>query len=386
MAHSAHKTKDEVRELFDPEDELEAKLDELASLIRASTSFSVFTGAGISTSAGISDFRGPNGVWTLRAQGKAPARGVSTSKAIPTPTHMALVALEREGILKTVISQNCDGLHRKSGISPGRIAELHGNTNLESCAKCGRQYMRDFRTRRASNSVHQHETGRRCDDDKCNGKLRDSIINFGENLPEGPLDLGEVTASTSDLMLVLGSSLRVTPAANMPELVGTRPDARLVIVNLQTTPLDGIAESVIRARCDRVMRGIMDRLEIRIPPFTLRRHVVVSDAPSAKTPGSRRLAVRGVDVNGNPFSFLTGAAINGGAVKTDGPLRAVVPAGKQARLRLLFMGHYNETPLDLAVVVAAADAPRTRMHHVIVWDPAASTWSCEDAFHVPNEP
>ena len=121
-----------------------------------------FTGAGISTSAGIPDFRsgfdtvletGP-GAWEKAANlSKVPNNKVivkqSIQKAIPTDTHMSLVSLMEQGLLKLLISQNFDGLHRKSGIPPENIAELHGNTNLEICTKCQREFLRDFRVRNA---------------------------------------------------------------------------------------------------------------------------------------------------------------------------------------------------------------------------------------------
>lgn len=96
---------------------------------------------------------------------------------------MAMVELINKGILKHIISQNCDGLHRRSGIPADKISEVHGNTNLEKCKKCGKDYMRDFRTRN-SQKVHEHQTGRKCDNASCGGNLYDTIINFGENLNE----------------------------------------------------------------------------------------------------------------------------------------------------------------------------------------------------------
>lgn len=158
MAFSAHKDPEQVREFFDDAAALSEKAGLLADWIRQSNHFVAFTGAGISTSAGISDFRGPQGVWTLRAQGKNPTRGVSTAKALPTKSHMALVELERRDVLKFLISQNCDGLHRRSGFSADKLAELHGNSNLDNCRTCGRTYLRDFRCRMAD-SVHEHRTG-----------------------------------------------------------------------------------------------------------------------------------------------------------------------------------------------------------------------------------
>jgi NAD-dependent SIR2 family protein deacetylase len=138
-----------------------------------------FTGAGISTSAGIPDFRsgfdtvldtGP-GAWEKAANKAKVAKDKkivtkSIQKAFPTDTHMAFVALMEAGLLKFLISQNVDGLHRKSGIDPDNIAELHGNTNVELCSRCHRQFLRDGRVRNAQ-TVHDHKTGRKCDDPLC---------------------------------------------------------------------------------------------------------------------------------------------------------------------------------------------------------------------------
>ena len=148
MASSAHSTEEEKKEYFDPEDVLEQKITRLAEIIKKSKHFIAFTGAGISTSAGVPDFRsgvntvletGP-GAWekaALKINAK-PRRTVPMLQAIPTPTHMSLVQLERSGLLKFLISQNVDGLHRRSAFPPEKLAELHGNTNLEVCKKCGK--------------------------------------------------------------------------------------------------------------------------------------------------------------------------------------------------------------------------------------------------------
>jgi NAD-dependent SIR2 family protein deacetylase len=130
---------------------------------------------------------------------------------------MALVELIRRGNLKHIISQNTDGLHRKSGVDAENISEVHGNTNLEICKKCGQNYMRDFRVRTAQ-KVHEHKTGRKCDNSNCNGDLYDTIINFGENLKEEVLDMAYAHGQEADLMLALGSSLRVNPAAHMASI------------------------------------------------------------------------------------------------------------------------------------------------------------------------
>ena len=143
---------------------------------------------------------------------------------------MALVELMEQNHLKYIVSQNVDGLHRKSGIPAHNIAELHGNTNLEICEDCGREYMRDNRVR-AAQTVHAHRTGRKCESVGCPGHLKDTIINFGENLEPAILELGMQNCSHADLCISMGSSLRVTPAADMP-LACAENGGRHVIINL----------------------------------------------------------------------------------------------------------------------------------------------------------
>ena len=126
---------------------------------------------------------------------------------------MSMVELMHQGRLKHIISQNCDGLHRKSGIPADKITEVHGNRNKEECKKCGQEYMRDFHTRNQKGSK-DHKTGRFCDNPKCKGELTDTIINFGENLREDILDTGYAHGVESDLMVCVGSSMRVNPCLN----------------------------------------------------------------------------------------------------------------------------------------------------------------------------
>jgi NAD-dependent SIR2 family protein deacetylase len=138
---------------------------------------------------------------------------------------MAFVKLYELGILKFLISQNVDGLHRRSGIPSEKLAELHGNVNLERCKKCGKEYLRDYEIGCTLN----HVTGRLCTIPGCNGVLLDSIINFGENLPKREVREGFDNSLKADLCLALGSSLRVTPAADMPAQT-VEKGGKLVIV------------------------------------------------------------------------------------------------------------------------------------------------------------
>lgn len=277
MAHSAHITAEEVKEIYDSPEELDKKVDALCKLVQKSNKFVIFTGAGISTSAGIPDFRGPEGKWTRLAQGKQPRVGKSSLSAIPTKTHMSIIKLQEENICTYLISQNCDGLHRRSGIKPNKISELHGNGNIEHCETCGEEYLRDYHCTRLKKG-RDHYTGRHCvakstkDPTKlCNGRLLNSTIDFGQNLPERPLELAYENSQSADIHLVLGSSLRVSPACDMPKIT-KKKGGKLVIVNLQKTPLDKYADIRIYGKCDDVMGRLMEKLNLSVPEFQLNRY------------------------------------------------------------------------------------------------------------------
>jgi mono-ADP-ribosyltransferase sirtuin 6 len=172
-----------------------------------------FTGAGISTSSGIPDFRGPQGVWTLQRQGKPlPRAKVSFAVAKPSLTHQALVALIRAGKLKYIVSQNVDCLHLRSGVPRDQLAELHGNCFSERCPKCQTEYIRDFEVE----TVGFKATGRKCTVDGCTGRLKDHVLDWEDALPEDELRASEEHTRQADLAICIGTSLQITPACNIP--------------------------------------------------------------------------------------------------------------------------------------------------------------------------
>ena len=171
---------------------------------------------------------------------------------------MAMVELANRDVLKHVISQNIDGLHRKSGIHPDKMSELYGNTNLEVCLKCKREHMRDYRVRTAQ-KCHDHKTGRKCDTPGCGGDLKDTIINFGENLDSKIIQRAFTVSQQSDLMVCMGSSIRVSPASDLP-MQTLLNGGQYVIINLQKTPVDELAALVIHERVDKVMALLMEKL------------------------------------------------------------------------------------------------------------------------------
>lgn len=290
-------------EIYDTPEQIQCKVKRLAKYVRSSKHMIAFTGAGVSTSAGIPDFRSGvdtslktgAGAWVLRdstpevRQANASKRvATTTTKAVPTPTHMSLVKLhdEGKGPLKALVSQNTDGLHRRSGMPPSALAELHGNSNLERCVECGWEVMRDYKTRnrKTAPKALQHRTGRKCA--VCGGDLHDTIINFGESLPDRDLDMAFDHAERADLCLALGSSLSVAPAYHVPESVGAKQGGKLVIVNLMRTPLHERADLVIHAQCDTVMEMLMQELALDIPTFKLRRRFQIGAALEPSAPAT----------------------------------------------------------------------------------------------------
>ncbi|KAG6689983.1 hypothetical protein I3842_11G200900 [Carya illinoinensis] len=252
-----------MAEYFDSARILQEKIERLAMTIQKSKHLVVFTGAGISTSCGIPDFRGPKGIWTLQREGQAlPEASLPFHRAMPSLTHMALVELEKAGILKFLISQNVDGLHLRSGIPREKLAELHGNSFMEACPSCGAEYLRDFEVE----TIGLKETSRRCFDVKCGAKLKDTVLDWEDALPSKEMDAAENHCRMADVVLCLGTSLQITPACNLP-LKSLRGGGKIVIVNLQKTPKDKKASLVIHGRVDKVIAGVMDRLNLQIPPF-----------------------------------------------------------------------------------------------------------------------
>ena len=220
---------------------------------------------------------------------------------------MALVELMNKGLLKHVISQNIDGLHRKSGIPFDKISELHGNTNLEVCKKCKKGYMRDFRVRTAQ-KCKKHKTGRKCDDKSCEGDLYDTIINFGENLDEKILEDGFNHGATADVMLCLGSSLRVNPACEMVGDTATY-GGKVVIVNLQKTPYDHTAAMVVHSKIEEFMELLMQELNMEIPKCTLKRWFKAQIEETKY--GKETLKVSGITEDGTPYDIFKQIKIEG---------------------------------------------------------------------------
>jgi NAD-dependent SIR2 family protein deacetylase len=224
--------------------DLEQRIETLARWMFEAKNLVVFTGAGISTESGLPDFRGPDGLWTRKAKG-LPTKARPFDSVEPNAGHMAIVELQELGKLAFLISQNVDNLHLRSGIRPDLLAELHGNVTKLRCSRC------EFELDRSSDwSICPF----------CGGKLVSSVVNFGQSLPRKALEASFQHSKKCDLFVVAGSSLVVTPAADMPR-VALEAGSRLVIINQGETPFDGLAHLRFWERTGEVLPPAVDRLK-----------------------------------------------------------------------------------------------------------------------------
>nr|CAD7572123.1 unnamed protein product [Timema californicum] len=256
-----------LEEKFDTTEEVSRKVSQLAKWFSVSNHIVVHTGAGISTSAGIPDFRGPNGVWTLEKKGLKPDSNISFDDAIPTKTHMALLKLIEVGKVKYIVSQNIDGLHLRSGVSRTKMAELHGNMFTEKCSKCNRQFVRQT----ATTSVGQKCLDKWCPSLRqngrpCRGRVHDTILDWEDNLPEKDLGMADFHSCIADLSICLGTTLQIVPSGKLP-LYTKKQGGRVVICNLQPTKFDRKADLVIHTYVDEMMTELMQLLDLSLPEY-----------------------------------------------------------------------------------------------------------------------
>jgi NAD-dependent deacetylase len=227
--------------------------------LRAASRVCVLSGAGISTESGIPDFRGPQGVWTrdpaaqalftldnyladpaVRAQAWRNRLDHPAWDARPNAGHRALVDLERSGRLHAIITQNIDGLHQRAGNDPARVIEIHGTLFEVECLTCRRlTSMRENLDRVAAGEPDPPCLA-------CGGIQKAATISFGQSLKVDVLRAAQRAAQQCDVLLAVGTTLQVHPAAGLAD-VAVASGARLVIVNHDPTPYDGLASAVLRA-------------------------------------------------------------------------------------------------------------------------------------------
>lgn len=231
------------------------------NLISESRKISALTGAGISVDSGIPDFRSEGGLWkrfdpheyaTLDSFKRDPTKfwtmgrelAETIIKAEPNAAHWALAKLEAEGKLLGIITQNIDNLHQLAGSK--RVIELHGNYLRAYCIECKAEYV--------GKSVHQRvakgEIPPKCD--RCGGVLKSEAILFGEPLPENPMENAVDLCRNTDLMLVVGTSLSIYPAAILPQ-IAKNSGANVILVNLKGVNKENVADIVLMGRATEIV-------------------------------------------------------------------------------------------------------------------------------------
>lgn len=241
----------------------------IAQLLGESKRAIAFTGAGISTESGIADFRSPGGIWSRyqpvffrdflnsedarRQYWKMKKEGYyELKRAKPNDGHRALAFLEAAGNLIAVITQNIDGLHQEAGSR--RVLELHGTSRYCLCLQCDARYDPDDIQKR----LEAGEEIPICD--QCGGLLKSATISYGQSLPADVLAEAFNLSMSTDLVLALGSSLVVEPAASIP-LQAKNNGARLVIINQTETPLDGLADVVLHQSIGASLSQVVKHLK-----------------------------------------------------------------------------------------------------------------------------
>jgi NAD-dependent deacetylase len=256
-------------------DDLEGQIERVADLIINSKMIVIFTGAGVSTESGIPDFRSPGGIWskydpddftyqkflsnpeTRKKHWQMFGEVFSIERAEPNPAHYAIAELEKMGKLDCVITQNVDNLHQGAGVPPEKVYELHGNMKWARCLSCDRRYpLEEIRERFKAGGEEPN-----CE--ACHGILKPDAVFFGEALPERVLREATWHSSHCDLFIVIGSTLVVYPAAFMPSYA-VQSGAKLVIINLSSTPMDYQATVLIQGKAGEMMSRIMERVREKI--------------------------------------------------------------------------------------------------------------------------
>jgi len=232
----------------------ESLIDQLKNMLVASKHAVVFTGAGVSTESGIPDFRSPGGIWTRyqpidfreflsseEARRETWRRKIAVDEAVsraePNCGHRAIAQLVAQGKVSSVITQNIDGLHQRSGISNEQVIELHGNGTYAACLECTRRY----ELAEVFTAFKVNEDPPVCE---CGGFIKSATISFGQPMPFDPMRRAQAESKSCDLFLAIGSSLVVYPAASFPA-VAKQNGSRLVILNREPTDLDYLADLVL---------------------------------------------------------------------------------------------------------------------------------------------
>jgi len=250
-----------------------------AETLAKSTNAVALTGAGISTESGIPDFRSPGGLWTRIDPGEFsidrflenPGRfwrlylqlktsgDFDMSAAFPNPGHQALARMEQMGVLKCVITQNVDNLHQRAGSVA--VVEFHGNLLRAICMKCQALEPIEEVENRIDDLI---ESVPRCN--KCGGLLKPDAVFFGEAIPSRALTISQMQCVKCDVLLVVGTSLQVYPAAEIPLSVKMKyPPAHVIEVNLEPSAMHReVTDTLLLGKAGEVLSNLMQHLEVKL--------------------------------------------------------------------------------------------------------------------------
>ncbi len=244
---------------------MEELIHQAAEILAAKKNVVALTGAGISVESGIPPFRGKGGLWEkidpmkyahIDAFIKDPAEVWDVliksmkevlDRARPNAAHKALFRLERAGILKTIITQNVDGLHQAAGSKD--VIEFHGSFAVQRCMDCHATF--------ETGSLKLDSLPPMC---QCGGILRPDVVFFGELIPPNHLKRSQLLAAGCDAMLVIGTSATVEPAAYMP-VIAKRSGAVVIEVNPEPTPLTRLADMALMGKAGKVMSLLAEEVE-----------------------------------------------------------------------------------------------------------------------------
>ncbi|MBI4317423.1 MAG: Sir2 family NAD-dependent protein deacetylase [Chloroflexi bacterium] len=249
-------------------------VDTLVDLVVRSHRIVVFTGAGISTESGIPDFRSPGGIWDRYTPVQYQDFLASEERrryywrmhrelyqqvraAQPNEAHLAIATLDRMGKLDCVVTQNVDFLHQRAGVPEEKVIEIHGTVKYVNCLGCAQRYEREAIEKVLERGVEVP----RCE--ACAGILKPATIAFGQAMPEQETNEAIRRARACDLFIVIGSSLVVYPAADMP-IYAKEAEAALAIVNMTRTPLDGYADAVVCGKAGPIMAEVVARVKDKL--------------------------------------------------------------------------------------------------------------------------
>ncbi|MCG6911004.1 MAG: Sir2 family NAD-dependent protein deacetylase [Deltaproteobacteria bacterium] len=248
---------------------MKTEIERIAEKLAAGGQNIVFTGAGISTESGISDYRSQGGLWDkfkpvyfddfMSSRDSRIAYWEFWSKtypdlaaARPNQGHVAIARLFDMGLIRAVVTQNIDGLHQASGLPDEAVIELHGNTCRIRCMSCGRVSAIEDAKKRL-------DAGDLAPECQCGGYLKPDTVSFGQSMPMDKVERAVQLSRQSDAFIVVGSTLVVQPAAHMP-VYAKQNGAFLAIINLSDTPCDAICDALLRAKAGKALQAVHQRV------------------------------------------------------------------------------------------------------------------------------